>query len=374
MRIGITGESGFIGSSLKNYLSLNQDINIIKFNSSYFDNFIELRKFVKECDVIIHLAAKNRHDRLDELFNINIDLVKKLIEALEIENTKPHVYFASSTQEKLDNPYGCSKKIGQSLLENWAKLSGANLTSLIIPNVFGPFCKPDYNSFIATFAFKLCNGEMPQISNDKDVDLIFVDSLSKYIIQHIYKNIDTKAIIETLEIPADFTQSVSNIFKLFNLYKKIYIDNGIIPDLRDRNEVNLFNTFRSYINHKLYFPVTLKKSTDERGIFVETIKLMTGGQISFSTTEPTIIRGNHFHTRKIERFIVIKGEALIQLKKYGQDNILEFNLDGNNPSYVDIPVWHSHNIKNIGESELYTLFWINEFYDESDSDTFINKI
>ena len=113
MRIGITGESGFIGSSLKNYLSLNQDINIIKFNNSYFDNFIELRKFVKECDVIIHLAAKNRHDSLDELFNINIDLVKKLIEALEIENAKPHIYFASSTQEKLDNPYGCSKKIGQ---------------------------------------------------------------------------------------------------------------------------------------------------------------------------------------------------------------------------------------------------------------------
>ena len=374
MRIGITGESGFIGSSLKNYLSLYHDVSIIKFNSTYFDNFIELRNFVKECDVIIHLAAKNRHDKLDELFKINIDLVKKLIEALEIENAKPHVYFASSTQEKLDNPYGCSKKIGQSLLENWAKLSGANLTSLIIPNVFGPFCKPDYNSFIATFAFKLCNGEVPQISIDKDVDLIFVDSLSKYIIQHIYKNIHFKAIIETLEIPADFTQSVSNIFKLFNRYKEIYIDNGIIPDLRDRNEVNLFNTFRSYINYKLLFPIRLKKSTDERGIFVETIKLMTGGQISFSTTEPTITRGNHFHTRKIERFVVIKGQALIQLKKYGQDNILEFYLDGNNPSYVDIPVWHSHNIKNIGESELLTLFWINEIYDESDSDTFINKI
>lgn len=374
MRIGITGESGFIGSSLKNHLSLNQDINLIKFESSYFDNFIELRKFVKECDVIIHLAAKNRHDILDELFNININLVKKLIEALEVENAKPHIYFASSTQEKLDNPYGLSKKIGQSLLENWAKLSGANLTSLVIPNVFGPFCKPDYNSFIGTFAFKLCNGEVPQISNDKDVDLIYVDSLSKYIIQHIYLNIGSNAIVETIEIPVDFTQSVSNIFKLFNLYKEIYIDNGIIPKLRDRNEVNLFNTFRSYINYKLLFPIGLKKSTDERGIFVETIKLMTGGQISFSTTEPKITRGNHFHTRKIERFVVIKGQALIQLKKYGQDNILEFYLDGNNPSYVDIPVWHSHNIKNIGESELLTLFWINEFYDESDSDTFINKI
>jgi len=374
MRIGITGQSGFIGSILKNHLILKHKIHIINFESSYFDDIDSLRNFVKQCDIIIHLDAKNRHDIPEELYKINLDLVKKLIAALEIENVKPHIYFSSSIQKKLDNPYGISKKEGQTLFENWARLSGANLTSLIIPNVFGPFCKHNYNSFIATFASKLCNGEVPLISIDNNVDLIYVDSLCSHIIKHIYIHINSKNRIETLEIPADFKQKVSNILNLFNLFKEMYIDNGIIPELSNSNEVNLFNTFRSYLNYKHFFPIILKKNTDDRGLFVETIKLKVGGQISFSTTEPGITRGNHFHTRKIERFVVIKGKALIQLKKYGENNVLEFNLDGNNPSYVDIPVWYTHNIKNIGESELLTLFWINEFYDESDSDTYLNKI
>ncbi|MGH2565614.1 MAG: NAD-dependent epimerase/dehydratase family protein, partial [Ginsengibacter sp.] len=135
-----------------------------------------------------------------------------------------------------------------------------------------------------------------------------------------------------------------------------------------------FNTFRSYIDHAKFFPVMLKKNTDNRGSFVETVKTQTGGQFSFSTTHPGITRGEHFHTRKIERFIVISGKATIELRQIGTNEILHFELDGNNPSFVDMPVWFTHNIINAGDKDLLTLFWINEFFDPTDPDTHFEKV
>jgi UDP-2-acetamido-2,6-beta-L-arabino-hexul-4-ose reductase len=123
-----------------------------------------------------------------------------------------------------------------------------------------------------------------------------------------------------------------------------------------------------------HFPVKLKQSIDERGSFVETVKLNSGGQVSFSFTRPGITRGNHFHTRKAERFAVIKGKALIQLRRIGTHKILNFELDGNEPSYVDMPIWYTHNITNIGIDELYTIFWINEMFDPADADTCLEKV
>ena len=167
---------------------------------------------------------------------------------------------------------------------------------------------------------------------------------------------------------------MTEILMLLEKYKKFYWEQGIIPALQDYNEVNLFNTFRSYINHGQHFPVKLVKHEDERGVFVETIRLGVGGQISFSTTLPGITRGNHYHTRKIERFTVIRGKAKIQLRRIGSNEVLNFDLDGEEPAYVDIPVWYTHNIINIGDVELYTQFWINEWYDPKDGDTYFEKV
>ncbi|MNV80963.1 hypothetical protein D3C71_1745980 [compost metagenome] len=144
--------------------------------------------------------------------------------------------------------------------------------------------------------------------------------------------------------------------------------------MKNKFELNLFNTFRCFINLEKHYPVKFIKHTDPRGAFVEVIRLNIGGQVSFSTTVPGITRGNHYHTRKIERFAVIKGKALIQLRRIGSDEVLNFYLDGEEPSYVDMPIWYTHNIKNIGEEELYTNFWINEFFDPKDPDTYFENV
>ena len=157
-------------------------------------------------------------------------------------------------------------------------------------------------------------------------------------------------------------------------YKEIYQDKGEIPKLNNKFELNLFNTFRCYMDISNHFPVKLNQHTDPRGSFVEIIRLGIGGQVSFSTTKPGITRGNHFHTRKIERFAVIKGKARIQLRKIGSDEVLDFYLNGDEPAYVDMPIWYTHNIKNIGEDTLYTNFWINEPYNPEDADTYFEEV
>lgn len=374
--VGITGQSGFVGTHLYNTLGLFPDkYKRILFEDAYFQSQNTLRDFVKQCDVIVHLAAMNRHPDPQILYETNIRLVRDLIAAMEAESVSPHVLFSSSTQEERDNEYGLSKREGRALLEEWAEKNRANFIGMVVPNVYGPFGRPNYNSFIATFAYKLTHGEQPQVLQDASVNLIYVGSL----VRHIMDKIDevTKLRNNHIErdlVPYDFEKKVTEILSLFETFKELYFEKGIIPALKDENEVNLFNTFRCYIDAQNHFPVRLTLHTDPRGIFVETVKLGIGGQVSFSTTVPGITRGNHYHTRKIERFIVIKGKARIQLRKIGSEEVLNFYLDGNEPAFVDMPVWYTHNITNIGKEELYTQFWINEWYDPRDGDTYFESV
>jgi len=375
MKVGITGQGGFIGKYLHNYLGLSKDIERIPFERDFFLDRSKLRSFVRQCDIIIHLAAVNRCPDPQLLYDTNISLTQKLVDAIETENVKPYIIFASSIQEKEDNLYGKSKQKSRILLEQWAEKNNASLTSMMIPNVFGPFGKPEHNSFIATFCYKLTHGEEPEIKADNTIELIYVGTLC----DHFHKKIKESLLhnvpkIEKYNIGCDFKKKVSDVLSQLKAFKNLYYVQGTIPVIYDRNDINLFNTFRSYIDYQSHFPIKLKKSVDERGAFVETVKTGTGGQISFSTTKTGITRGNHFHTRKIERFIVIKGKALIQLRKTGTNEILNFELDGNEPAYVDMPIWYTHNIKNIGNDELYTQFWINEWYNPEDGDTYFESV
>jgi len=376
IKIGITGQSGFIGTHLFNMLGLQASkFERILFFDSYFDNHELLSSFVKKCDAIIHLAAVNRHPDSSYLYKTNIRLVKNLIAVMEKENVKPHVLYTSSIQEDLDNDYGKSKKVGRELFEKWATKNNASFTGMILPNVFGPYGQPNYNSFIATFCYKLTHDECPKILEDKKVSLIYIGSLCQQIITKIeeVKNLGLKK-IERYNIPYDFQKKVSDILELFIVFKNQYVDCGIIPKMIDVSEINLFNTFRSYIDYSSFFPRKLVPNADSRGSFFEIIKLGIGGQISFSTTVSGVTRGNHFHTRKIERFTVIQGKAKIQLRRISCQDSISLYLDGNEPSYVDIPIWNTHNITNIGEDELLSIFWINEWYHEDDSDTYFESV
>jgi|ERR1017187_127990 UDP-2-acetamido-2,6-beta-L-arabino-hexul-4-ose reductase len=370
IRIGITGQSGFIGSHLFNYLSLQKEVERIVFSKTFFQNHALLRNFVRQCDIIIHLAATNRHNDPEVLYKTNIELVKKLINAMNKESVTPHIIFSSSTQEERDNLYGRSKKEGRELFQQWAKKNKSIFNGLIIPNVFGPFGKPYYNSVIATFSHQLSNNETPKIEIDGTLKLIYVNELV-FEIWEIIKEKNNDAICN---IKPTAEVKVSVILEILNNFRVQYFENKIFPAIRNSFELNLFNTFRSYINQAKFYPVILKKNTDERGSFIETVKTSVGGQFSFSTTHPGVTRGDHFHIRKIERFIVISGKASIKLRRIGTSEILDFGLNGETPAFIDMPVWYTHNITNVGNEDLLTLFWINEFFDPSDPDTYLEKV
>jgi len=371
IKIGITGQSGFLGTHLYNTLGLFPDeFTLIPFKDEFFLDDNNLVEFVTKCDTIVHLAAVNRHTDPSILYQTNLDLTNKLIAALEKSGTKPHLLISSSIHEDSNNIYGNSKKVARETLANWASKNKAPFTGYLFPNIFGPFGNPFYNSFIATFCHQLTHNEQPKILIDSQVPLVYVDEVVKYIIQDI-RHPKTE---EKKQMPASSNKNVTEILSLLETYKKTYFLEAAIPPLNDHFEINLFNTIRSYIDIKSHNPVPLKQNTDNRGTFVETIKSGTGGQFSFSTTKPGITRGNHFHTRKIERFIVINGEAQIQLRKIGTNEVLNFNLTGAEPSFVDMPIWYTHNITNTGTTDLYTLFWINEFYDPDDPDTFYSTV
>lgn len=378
IKVGITGQAGFIGGHLFNTLKLHPEkFTCIPFEDCFFKDNVKIKAFVSHCDVIIHLAAMNRHNDPNILYKINLELTQKLISACEVTGSSPHIIFSSSTQEERDNLYGKSKKECRQHLETWAKKHNSKFTGLIIPNVFGPFGNPYYNSVIATFCHQLTHNETPKIEVDGEIKLIFVSELVSKIINHIelmQRDIDRKNAINIVSINHTATIKVSRLLENLVSYKTYYFEKGIIPDLDDSFSLNLFNTFVCYIDHKKFFPFPLKLNSDNRGSFVEIIKLNSGGQVSFSTTVSGITRGDHFHTRKAERFAVIKGKARIEIRRIGTDEIISFDLDGRTPSFVDMPIWFTHNITNIGKDELYTMFWINEHFNNDDPDTFFEKV
>ncbi len=371
IKVGITGQSGFLGTHLFNTLGLfPNEFERISFSDDYFTQPNELVSFISKCDVIVHLAAMNRHNDPEVIYSTNTGLVKTLITALAEAGNKPHILISSSVQEDRDNLYGRSKKEGRELLADHAQKTGCPFTGFVFPNIFGPFGHPYYNSFIATFSHQLTHGETPNIEVDACVPLLYVNEA----VQIFLSAIREKTTGDMIRVAHTSEYKVTAILEMLKHYRDTYYIYGIIPTLKDPFEISLFNTFRGYIDQRNFFPFALKKNSDNRGVYVETIKTGNGGQFSFSTTLPGITRGNHYHTRKVERFAVIRGNAVIRMRRIGNGEVLEFTLSGDDPSFVDMPVWYTHNITNTGPDELYTLFWINEFYNPDDPDTYYEEV
>lgn len=369
MRIIISGYRGFIGAHLVRNLKLHYpEKELIFLTKEDFKTANKLCKKINVEDLIFHLAGVNISSTDEEIINLNYEINNNLSLALKKIKFKGVLFFSSSLKEKTKTSYGRAKKLGREVFQKLSNELNFTFNYSLIPNVYGPFCKPNYNSFIATFSFNLINKKPVRIIQNDKINLIYIDDLIELLLK----------IIDNPIIKIDFKKSinilkVSEVFDKLNYFFKIYICDNEFPRLENKFDIKLFNSFRSYIDLKNHFPQRHKFHEDDRGRFSEISRSYSKGQTSISYTNPGFTRGNHFHKRKIERFTVLKGKAEIQIKKYMTNEIISFKLSGENMSFIDIPIWHVHNIRNIGKKELITHFWINEFFEKNDNDTFLES-
>jgi UDP-2-acetamido-2,6-beta-L-arabino-hexul-4-ose reductase len=367
--VGITGYQGFIGSHLVERLRQESIFRFFLIDDDLFQKPKDLQEKIRNCDCIVHLAGMNRGPD-EEVYFTNINLAKVLVDTLEVVKASPHLIFSSSIWVDTETAFGKSKREAGRIFENWASRVKAPLSLLIIPNVFGDGGRPFYNSVVATFCYQLTRGEKPKIMDDKEIELIYINEL----IEEIY-NILTRPPggVKSIRILGTKKIMVSSLLSILEDFKDYILVKKIVPSLRDSFFANLYNVFLSYLDYKdmSYFPEIHR---DGRGMLFEIIKLTHGGQLFFSSTRPGVIRGDHYHRRRIERFCVIKGEAVIRLRQVNDREIREYKIDAEQPCMVDIPIFHTHHIENIGCENLHTIFWSNELYNPIDNDTFHEEV
>lgn len=369
MKIGITGANGFIGWHLRCYLFTRTDVTETRLaGRDVFSSSDKLCDFVSDLDCIVHLAGVNRAEP-KELIDGNIKPARQLVDALTQTGSKPIIIYSSSVQalNPDSSPYAEGKASVSGILDAWAEKTKGSLINLIIPHVFGEYGKPSYNSAIATFAHQIVNNEKPSIHNDGKLELIHVQDLAEKIVA-LYEEGKSGC----FRIKGK-TNSVIEVVELLKNLCDTYLDDGQLPDLSDSFNRNLFNTLRGAFMADMRM-IQVKKHEDDRGWLVETVKANSGGQCFVSITKPGATRGNHFHRRKVERFFILQGKAQVKLRKLFTEDVIVYELDGAEPSFVDIPTLHTHNITNIGEDELITLFWSDEFFDPGDSDTYFEEV
>jgi len=291
-----------------------------------------------------------------------VQLGEQLIAAMEAVQVRPHLLFASSTHIERDTAYGASKRQVTELLRNWSQRSGARFTNVILPGVFGEGGKPFYNSVVSTFCAQLAQGQTPSVNADAQVEQIHAQHVARQLLGLIQSGHQGDFRVEGRHL------TVGALLDQLRHFRALYAQH-IIPDVRDPFDRDLFNTFRSYL-YPDHYPVQLTLHSDARGSLFEAVKSPNGGQTFMSTTHPGVTRGNHYHTRKIERFLVISGEAEINLRHVTGQEVQTFRVSGDAPAYVDIPTLHTHNITNVGSSILTTLFWTHELYDPEQPDTY----
>lgn len=369
MKIGITGMAGFIGSHLRDFLKTKENIEVLPFEKTYYETPEKFIEFAKQADIIVHLSGVNR-DEPEVVYNKNIELMEKLLGYCNAANNKPYIIFSASTQIERDNEYGRGKKKAMELLEKWVKEQDASAASMVIPNVFGDNGKPFYNSVVATFCHQVTHGEQPTIITDGQMTMIYINDL----VDDIFNLINNRTKGYSVEhIKPRIEVKVTETLALLNKFKDYFSNSGMVPAIKSDFERNLYNTFITYMD-EVDWQRNLKLNTDDRGTFVEVFKLEEGGQVSFSTTKPGITRGNHYHIRKNEKFCVVNGHASIKMRRIGTDKVIEFKVSGDQPAWVEMPIYHTHNITNVGDTELVTLFWINEHFDPQDPDTFFEDV
>ncbi|GAA2096334.1 NAD-dependent epimerase/dehydratase family protein [Microlunatus panaciterrae] len=362
MKVLLTGAGGFLGWHTRVRLRALTEHEVVAVDR---DSWSQLPELVKDVDAVIHIAGVNRATP-EEVEQGNVQLARDVAAAVLAAGGSPTVVFANSIQSGNDTPYGAGKSAASDLLAATARQTGSIYVDVRLPNLFGEHGRPQYNSFVATFVTAVVNGETPQIS-DRPVDLLHVQGAADALIGALSETASTSL------SPAGTATTVQGVFDTLRTFNQLY-DTGDIPPLLTDLDIDLFNTLRA-ARFPAHYPIGLTPRSDNRGSLVEVVRAHGGqGQTFVSTTKPAITRGEHFHLRKVERFVVLSGQARISLRKMFSDEVVSFDVTGDQPSIVDMPTMWVHNITNTGSTELTTLFWTHELFNPASPDTFAEPV
>ncbi len=362
MKILLTGGEGFLGWHTRVRLHALTDHDVIVANRK---SWSELRLAAKGIGAVIHIAGVN-HGSPSEVEFGNLSLARDVGDAVRASGTQPAIIFANSIQAGNDTPYGVAKQASSEHLALVAREVGSAYVDIALPNLFGEHGRPRYNSFVATFVDSLVSKWTPQVA-DRPVNLMHVQQAANVLVQHI----DTATSAHLA--PTGTPTTVQEVFETLRRFNDLY-SNGDIPPLLSALDLDLFNTLRAARFPSAY-PIPLAPRADDRGSLVEVVRVHGGqGHTFVSSTRPGISRGEHFHLRKVERFVVLAGQARISLRKLFSPEIINFDVRGDKPCIIDMPTMWTHNITNSGQSELTTLFWTQELFDPDSPDTYRERV
>jgi len=367
MNILIIGSDGFLAKNLFFSINLNKDLNIFKVNRNTKKYLLE--KYLLKCEIIFCLAGINRPKK-NENYRDNIKIIKNICNFLERKKLSKTIVFSSSMQASIKNLYGNSKKECEDLLIKFAKKLKFKLYIFRLPNIFGKWSKPNYNSVVSTFCYNISRKKNIKINNPKKViKLIYVDEVIKYFLKIIFSNkiqFQKKYFVKINNVNKITLKKLANLILSFSKNRnKLIIDN-----FSNSFKKNLYSTYVSFLPKKEIF-YSLKKNIDSRGVFIEILKSKYFGQVSLFTSKPGISRGFHFHHSKVEKFLVVKGVANF----YSQDLVtkkkIKKKLVDQKPEIIESLPGQTHYIKNIGNQELMVVLWSNEIYMKNNPDTYV---
>lgn len=382
MKILVTGANGFVGKNLVEALKnikenkdrTRQNLNIEEIYQFDIDTSIDLlNEYCSNCDFVFNLAGVNRPTNPEEFMNGNFGFANTLLETLQKHNNKCPVMLASSIQAELDNDYGKSKLAGENLFLNYAKKNNIKVLIYRFPNLFGKWCKPNYNSVIATWCYNIANDIEIKINDPAiELNLCYIDDVISEMLDALEGKEHKSG--KYCCVPTVHKVTLKEIAEWLIVFKNQPLS-LLIPEIPNNSfEKKLYSTYLSYLpKEKVKFE--LKSNCDDRGSFTELLKTNKTGQFSVNISKPGITKGQHWHNSKWEFFIVVKGQALIQERKIGTDEVMEFTVSGDKIEAVHMLPGYTHNIINLSNTEeLITLMWANELFDKEHPDTYSEEV
>lgn len=369
INILITGANGFIGKNLK-YELLNRGYkNINEFNRDTENKLLE--EYVLNAQFIFHLAGVNRPKDESDFVEVNYGLTEQILEILKKNSKATDILFTSSTQAENDNPYGRSKKAAEDVIFDYSSKTNAKVFVFRLSNTFGKWSKPNYNSVVATYCHNISR-DMDIVVNDPTalLRLSYIDDVIDDFINAMEKRLSTTSRLMTSSIIHEIT-----LGDLAITIKSFYESriNLKVPILTDVLIKKLYSTYLSFLPDDS-FGYNLKMNIDNRGSFTEFMKFEGLGQVSVNISKPGITKGNHWHHTKNEKFLVVSGHGVIRFRKIGSTDVIEYKVGSESLKVIDIPVGYTHNIENLGQSDMVTLMWANEEFDPNKPDTYFQEV